>query len=142
MINKVLLIGRLGKDPEIRHFENNARVANFTLATNERYTDRNGQRQELTEWHDIAVWGNQADIAMNYLKKGSLVYVEGRLKRRSWEDKDGNKRSTVEIVADLFKMLERKEEGMSHPTNEYTQVAQPTESNDKKQETQNDDLPF
>lgn len=111
MINKVMLIGRLGKDPELRAFEGNKKVANFTLATNERYTDKSGNKQDITDWHNLAVWGVQADIAEKYLKKGMLVYIEGRLKSRSWEDKDGVKKYTTEVVVDNFKMLESRKDG-------------------------------
>ncbi len=106
MINKVILVGRLGKDPEIRAFEGNRKVANFTLATNERYTDKSGNKQEITDWHNLAIWGAQAEIAEKFLKKGMLIYIEGRLKSRSWEDKDGVKKYTTEVVVDSFKMLE------------------------------------
>lgn len=106
MVNKVTLIGRLGKDPEIRAFEGNRKVANFTLATNERYTDKSGNKQEITDWHNLAIWGAQAEIAEKFLKKGMLIYIEGRLKSRSWEDKDGVKKYTTEVVVDSFKMVE------------------------------------
>lgn len=113
MVNKVILIGRLGKDPEVRAFEGNRKVANFTLATNERYTDKSGNRQDITDWHNLAVWGAQAEIAEKYLKKGMQIYVEGRLKSRSWEDKDGVKKYTTEVVVDNFKMLEGRKDGES-----------------------------
>ena len=87
MINKVTLVGRLGKDPEIRHFDNNSSVCNFTLATSESYTDREGKRIEQTEWHNLAIWRKGlVDVAEKYLKKGHLVYVEGKLRTRSWDD--------------------------------------------------------
>lgn len=110
MLNKVILIGRLGKDPEVRTFEGTRKVANFSLATSEVYKDKNGQRQESTEWHNIAIWGPQAEIAEKYLKKGMLLYVEGSIKTRSYE-KDGVKKFVTDIQADTFKMLERKEDG-------------------------------
>lgn len=116
MINKVILVGRLGKDPEIRAFEGNRKVANFTLATNERYTDKSGNKQEITDWHNLAIWGAQAEIAEKFLKKGMLIYIEGRLKSRSWEDKDGVKKYTTEVVVDSFKMLEGRKDGDTSPT--------------------------
>lgn len=116
MINKVILVGRLGKDPEIRAFEGNRKVANFTLATNERYTDKSGNKQEITDWHNLAIWGAQAEIAEKFLKKGMLIYIEGRLKSRSWEDKDGVKKYTTEVVVDSFKMLEGRKDGDTYPT--------------------------
>jgi len=109
MINKVMLIGRLGKDPEVRHFENNSSVCNFSLATGEVYTDKEGNRIEQTEWHNIAIWRKGlVDIAEKYLKKGHLVYLEGKLRTRNWDDPNGNKRYTTEVVVDNFRMLEQK----------------------------------
>ena len=105
-VNKVILIGRLGKDPEVRHLESGTAVANFTMATTESYRDRNtGERKEITDWHNIVLWRGLADVAEKYLKKGNLVYIEGKLKTRSWEDKDGNTRYTTEVVADNMTML-------------------------------------
>ena len=114
MINKVTLVGRLGKDPEVRHFDNNSSVCNFTIATSESYTDKEGQRIEQTEWHNLAIWKKGlVDVAEKYLKKGHLVYVEGKLRTISWDDQSGNKRYTTEVVVDLFKMLEKREGGNS-----------------------------
>lgn len=110
MINKVTLVGRLGKDPEVRHFDNNSSVCNFTVATSESYTDREGKRIEQTEWHNLAIWRKGlVDVAEKYLKKGHLVYVEGKLRTRSWDDQSGNKRYTTEVVVDSFKMLEKRD---------------------------------
>lgn len=106
-INKVILVGHLGKDPEIRHMEGGVTKASFPLATSEYYT-KDGQRVELTEWHNIVVWRGLADVAEKYLHKGKLVYVEGKLRTRSWDDKDGNKRYITEVVADNFTMLGRR----------------------------------
>jgi single-strand DNA-binding protein len=108
-VNKVILVGNLGKDPEIRHLEGGTAVTNFTLATSESYKDKSGQRVEQTEWHNIVVWRNLAEIAEKYLKKGSTIYLEGKLRTRSWEDKDKVKRYTTEIVADSFTILSKKE---------------------------------
>jgi single-strand DNA-binding protein len=111
MVNKVQLIGRLGKDPEIRTFEGNNKIANFTLATNERYKDKTGNMVDVTDWHNVVVrFTKQAEIAEKYLKKGMLVYIEGKLKNRSWDDKDGNKKYITEVVVDSFNMLERKDD--------------------------------
>jgi len=105
-VNKVILVGRLGRDPETRYTSGGQAVANFTLATDETYKDRSGERQKRTEWHRIVLWGKLAEIAQQYLKKGQLVYVEGRLQTRQWEDKrDGQKRSTTEIVGNVMRML-------------------------------------
>lgn len=106
-INKVILVGHLGKDPEIRHMEGGVSKAAFPLATSEFYT-KDGQRVEQTEWHNIVVWRGLADVAEKYLHKGKLVYVEGKLRSRSWEDKEGNKRYITEVVADNFTMLGRR----------------------------------
>jgi single-strand DNA-binding protein len=111
-VNKVILIGNLGKDPEVRHLENGAVVANFPLATSEVYTDRaTGEKKENTDWHDIVVWRGLAEVAEKYLKKGYKVYVEGKLKKRSWQDKEGNTRYTTEVVADEMTILSRPEGG-------------------------------
>ena len=104
-VNKVILVGRLGRDPETRYTGGGQAVANFTLATDESYRDRNGERQKRTEWHKIVVWGKQAEIAQQNLKKGSLVFIEGRIQSREWQDKEGQKRTSFEIVATNFRML-------------------------------------
>ena len=111
MINKAILIGNVGQDPEIRYtgdVNNGAKVATFRLATTERYRDRNGNLQEHTEWHNIVVWRNTADVVEKYVKKGTQVYVEGRIRTRSWDDQSGNKRYTTEIMADTLQLLGRK----------------------------------
>ena len=110
-VNKVILVGRLGRDPETRYTGGGQAVANFSLATDETYKDRNGERQKRTEWHKIVVWGKQAEIAQQYLKKGSLIFVEGRIQSREWQDKEGQKRTSFEIVANNFRMLGGRAEG-------------------------------
>lgn len=106
MINKVILVGNLGRDPEVRSTQSGTAVANFSLATSRRWTDREGQRQDETEWHKVVVWGRQAEIAGQYLRKGKQIYLEGRLQTRSWEDRQtGEKRWTTEIVCENFQML-------------------------------------
>lgn len=111
MVNKVILVGRLGKDPETRYTSSGQAVCNFTMATDETYKDRAGERQKRTEWHRIVVWAKQAEIAQQYLRKGSLIYLEGRIQTRQWDDKEGQKRSTTEIVANNFRMLGGRGEG-------------------------------
>ena len=106
-VNKVILVGRLGKDPDLRYTASGTAVANFTLATSERYKDRNGESQEKTEWHNIVVWRNLAEICGKYLKKGKQVYIEGKIQTRSYDDRDGNKRYITEVVADQMQMLGR-----------------------------------
>ena len=104
-INKVILIGNLGRDPEVRFTQGGAAIANLNLATNEVWNDRNGQRQERTEWHRVVVFGKQAEIAREYLTKGRQIYVEGSLQTRQWEDKEGQKRYTTEVRCQRFVML-------------------------------------
>ena len=110
-INKVILIGNLGRDPEVRYTQGGSAVANLNLATNEVWNDKSGQKQERTEWHRVVVWGKQAEIAKEYLTKGRQVYVEGSLQTRQWEDKDGQKRYTTEIRCQRFVMLGGRGEG-------------------------------
>jgi len=111
-VNKVILVGRLGRDPETRYTSGGQAVANFTLATDESYKDRSGERQKRTEWHRIVLWGKLAEIAQQYLKRGSLVYLEGSIQTRQWDDKrDGSKKQTTEVVANTLKMLSGRSEG-------------------------------
>ncbi|MDY6001885.1 MAG: single-stranded DNA-binding protein [Candidatus Cryptobacteroides sp.] len=136
-LNKVMLIGNVGKDPEIRYLDGggqnnpNAKVANFTLATSERYRDRNGNPQERTEWHNIVAWRNSADIAEKYVKKGTQLYIEGKLRTRDWTDQSGNKRYTTEVYVDSMQLLGRKSDnpGASEGGQQYgsqTQYGRPT----------------
>jgi len=113
MINKVTLIGNLGKDPEIRHFEGGSKVTQFSVATNENYQDRNNEWQTKTEWHRIVCWGAMAERAEKQLKKGGLVFIEGKISSRKWQDKEGVERTSVDIVAATFRSLERRESGAS-----------------------------
>jgi single-strand DNA-binding protein len=109
-VNRVILIGNLGKDPEVQHLEGNIAVAKFPLATTETHKDKNGNLVSQTEWHTIVLWRGLAELALKYLHKGSLVYIEGRLRTRNWEDKDKNKRSITEIVGDNLVMLDKRKE--------------------------------
>lgn len=137
-VNKVILIGNLGKDPEVRHLENGAVVANFPLATSETYKDRNsGERKTQTDWHNIVMWRGLAEVAEKYLKKGNSVYVEGKLRTRSWEDKDGNTRYTTEVVADNMTMLGRASDGSG-----VSQSNDQTNNDVSAFEDDTDDLPF
>ena len=122
MINKAILIGNVGQDPEIRYtgdVNNGTKVATFRLATTERYRDRSGNLQEHTEWHNIVVWRNTADVVEKYVKKGTQVYVEGRIRTRSWDDQTGNKRYVTEIVADTLQLLGRRPEGQGQQQGGY-----------------------
>lgn len=109
-LNKVLLIGNVGRDPEIRHLEGGASVASFSLATTERYKDRSGETREITEWHNIVAWRQLADLAGRFIKKGSQIYVEGRIRSRSWDDANGQKRYITEILADRIQLLGRRDD--------------------------------
>jgi len=145
-VNKVILIGNLGKDPEVRHLENGATVANFSIATSESFNDKNtGERREITDWHNIVVWRGLAKIVEQYLKKGSKVYIEGKLKTRSWQDENNNTRYTTEVVADNMTMLSRADAqnnaggGSNYPpTKEITPVTPVTQIKSEPE----DDLPF
>lgn len=108
-VNKVILIGNLGRDPEIKYLEGNVARTSFSLATTESYKDKNGNRVDQTEWHNIIMWRGLAETAEKILKKGTQVYIEGKLQTRQWTDKENNKRNTTEIVADSFIILQRKE---------------------------------
>lgn len=119
-LNKAMLIGRLGQDPGIRYTQSNTAVANFSIATSQRYKDRNGDQQETTEWHRIVAWGRLAEIIQEYVKKGSLIYVEGPLQTREWEDKDGVKKYTTEIKALSMQMLDTKDSNRSEKSNSST----------------------
>lgn len=114
-VNRVMLIGNLGKDPDIQFLEGNIGVAKFSLATTETYKDKNGKLISQTEWHTVVLWRGLAELAQKYLHKGSLVYVEGRLKTRSWEDKEGNKKFATEIIGDNLIMLDKRSDGGSQP---------------------------
>ena len=110
-VNKAILVGNLGRDPEMRTTQNGQSVVNFTLATSENWTDKSGQRQERTEWHRIVVWGRTAEMCQQYLSKGRTVYIEGRIQTREWEDKDGNKRYTTEINANTVQFIGPRTDG-------------------------------
>ncbi len=148
MLNKVMLIGNLGRDPEIRHFEGGSKVTKFPIATNENYQDKSGEWQTRTEWHDIVCWGSQAERAEKQLRKGHLVFVEGRISKRKWQDKDGNDRYSTEIVSNTFKLLEKRDNNLTRgysedfPTaHDSFQAAEYTTGNDSTDQA-DDDLPF
>ena len=148
MVNKVILIGNLGRDPEVRHLESGATVAKFSVATNESYRDKNGEWQKITEWHDVVVWRALAERAERDLKKGKMVYIEGKLTHRKWQDKDGIDRYTTEVVANTFRLLERRESSSGYssdfPTEEPIQMT-PKKAEPLAQEVtdlKEDDLPF
>ncbi len=127
-INKVILVGNLGKDPELRYTPSGAAVANFTLATSERYKDKNGEWVEKTEWHNIVAWRQLAEICGKFLHKGKQVYIEGKIQTRSYDDRDGNKRYMTEIIADQMQMLGRAgEEGGAPARSQEPRQSRPTQ---------------
>lgn len=130
-INKVILVGHLGKDPEVRHLDGNVSVASFPLATSESY-NKDGKRIEQTEWHNIVMWRGLADVAAKYLQKGKLVYIEGKLRTRSFEDKEGHKKYSTEIVAENFTLLGRKTDFEDTTINATTNTTTETESETPK----------
>ena len=149
-LNKVMLIGRLGQDPEVRYTQSNTAVATLSLATSERYKDGNGEQQERTEWHRVVAWGRLAEICQQYLSKGSLIFVEGPLQTRSWEDNQGQKRYTTEIKALQMTMLDRRggdQQNQTLPASQQDSLQQSTPMSsstpiDSSFDTMDDDLPF
>ena len=155
MINKVLLIGNLGRDPEIRRLESGAAVAKFSIATNENYKDKSGEWQTITEWHNIVAWRGLAERAERDLKKGGMVYVEGKLTTRKWQDKEGKDQYTTEVVALLLRSLERRESSAGasgsfpssndeFPASKVAESSAPMSTNSNANNTapKEDDLPF
>ena len=145
-VNKVILVGNLGKDPEVKHLDTGVSVANFSLATTETYNNKQGERVSQTEWHNVVLWRGLADIAEKYLKKGNSVYVEGKINTRKWEDKEGNTRYSTDIIAEKMTML-----GSRQDSNSTTNTTNTTSNNneDQSNNSQNinessnsDDLPF
>jgi single-strand DNA-binding protein len=147
-VNKVILVGRLGRDPETRYTSSGQAVCNFTLATDETYKDRAGERQKRTEWHRIVVWSKLAEIAQQYLRKGSLVYIEGRIQTRQWDDREGQKRTSVEIVANNFRMLGGRAEaaaaGVGAPAggDQGEPIPAPSPDDAPVSEVSDEDIPF
>ncbi|PKQ65673.1 single-stranded DNA-binding protein [Labilibaculum filiforme] len=139
-VNKVILVGNVGKDPEVKYLDNGVAVCNFSLATSETYNNKNGEKVTQTEWHNIVFWRKLAEIAETYVKKGMQIYVEGQLRTRNWEDKDGVKRYTTEIFGTSMQMLGRKADNNSEPQTN-PEVAQHTVA-DSTEAEETDDLPF
>jgi single-strand DNA-binding protein len=143
-VNKVILVGNLGKDPELRRLESGALLARFSLATSEQYTDKlSGKRIENTEWHDVVTWRGLAEVAEKFLKKGMKVYVEGKLKKRAWTDKDGQQRYNVDVVADELTILS-KMEAKEKTKHSYTQenINKITSEIEDLENQSDDSLPF
>lgn len=142
-VNKAILIGRVGKDPEVRELDGGTTVASFSLATSEKYTNRNGERVEETQWHNIVVWRKLAEIVQRYVRKGQLLYLEGKITTRSWDDRDGNTRYTTEIVCSQMQMLgknERPDAGTEYLASESANVA--SKQGGSVIDEPGDDLPF
>ncbi len=147
-VNKVILVGNVGKDPEVRHLDTGVAVANFSLATSESYTAKNGEKVSTTEWHNIVLWRKLAEIAEKWIKKGDQLYIEGKIRTRSYDDKEGNKRYMTEIYGDTLRMLGKKSSPSepSSNTSAATTSVPPTEQKPVDPETNDDsgedDLPF
>lgn len=153
MVNRVILIGNLGKEPEVRRLESGAVVAKFSVATNENFKDKSGEWQKQTEWHDVVVWRSMAERAERDLKKGSMVYLEGKLVHRKWQDQEGKNRKTTEVVGNYFRILNRKETseaaGGYFPSSEdenkmssNSNAPAPVQTKEVKEPAADDDLPF
>jgi single-strand DNA-binding protein len=149
-VNKVILVGNLGRDPETRYTAAGQAVCNFTLATNETYKDRNGERQKRTEWHRIVAWGKKAEFAQQYLKKGSQIYVEGRIQSGEWTDKEGQKHTKYEIIANDFRFIGSKSDSAgagprstAAPAGDYDHEAPaPPAEEHASPEVTDEDIPF
>ena len=143
-LNKVMIIGNLGQDPEIRSFQNGGKVANLRIATSEQWKDKNtGERQERTEWHKIVLWGKVAEVAAKLLSKGKQVYIEGRLQTREWEDQSGGKRYTTEIIANQMQILSDKGEGGgTHEPPVHDRAGRRMPEGDGQPQGGFDDIPF
>lgn len=157
MINKVILVGNLGQDPEVRSLESGSKVAKFSVATNENYQDKSGEWQQITEWHNVVAWRGLAERAEKTLKKGGMVYVEGKLSTRKWQDQNGNDRYTTDVVARILRSLEKRESSGNSMANNFPSASDefPTSKiaeapikpaaaapAEKMQATEEDDLPF
>jgi single-strand DNA-binding protein len=143
-LNKAMIIGRLGQDPEVRYTQSNTAVANMSIATSERYKDKQGEWKENTEWHRVVAWGRTAEICQEYLKKGSQVYIEGPIQTRQWEDKDGQTRYTTEIKALTMTMLDSKSDGGGNVPDKPDSSQPVSSSVDLSEDFDDidDDLPF
>jgi single-strand DNA-binding protein len=145
-INKVILVGNVGKDPEVKHLDSETAVANFSLATSENYTNKNGEKVENTEWHNIVCWRRLATLAENYIRKGSQLYIEGRIRTRTFDGQDGTKKYITEIYADTIQLLGRKSEQGQVDVNKIQQQATvgepPVDTVSYNNGNTEDDLPF
>ena len=142
-VNKVILVGHVGQDPEVRYLDNNTPVCTLRMATSDVYKNKNGDRVTTTEWHSVVLWRGLAEVAEKYVKKGSQIYIEGKLRTRSWDDKDKNKRYTTEIVADVMQLLGKKTDEQSAPSQQVPHVDQTSDEKTQVDEPDiTNDLPF
>ena len=152
-VNKVILVGNVGKDPETRYLEGGTAVCSFSLATSETYRNKDGEKVTTTEWHNVVLWRGLAEVAEKYVKKGSQLFIEGRIRTRSWDDRDGNKRYTTEIIGDNMQMLGKRTDdgGQAAPSTTQASASQPVQGENFKAGNSNDlgensdgsdDLPF
>lgn len=146
-VNKAILVGFVGNDPEVRYLDSGTPVANFRLATSENYTNKAGEKVTQTEWHNIVLWRGLAEVAEKYIKKGTQVYIEGRIRTRSWDDRDGNKRYTTEIVADNLQMMGKRsdsavESSAVQDQGTYSPGTTESKENSTSEDNGADDLPF
>jgi single-strand DNA-binding protein len=144
-VNKAILVGYVGTDPEVRYLDSGTAVCNFRLATSEVYKNKNGEKVTTTEWHNVVLWRGLAETAEKYVKKGTQLYIEGRIKTRSWDDKDGNKRYTTEIICDILQMLGKKTD--EPPESQKQDKVSSSEDKEDKEDNnleieEADDLPF
>lgn len=142
MVNKVILIGNLGQDPELKYIASGTAVTTFSLATNERWTGKEGKKEERTEWHRIVVWGKLAELCSEYLSKGRTAFVEGRLQTREWQDKDGNKRYTTEIVASNVQFIGGRGENMGSSRTSHQSESPSPMQDFGPMDDMDDDIPF
>lgn len=146
-VNKAILVGNVGKDPEVRYLEGGTAVASFSLATSEVYRNKSGEKVTQTEWHNIVAWRHLAELAEKYISKGRQLYIDGRITTRSWDDKEGNKRYTTEIVANSIQLLGRKgddnaEGHATKPAAPKSEASKPEEPKFSEESVEEDDLPF
>jgi single-strand DNA-binding protein len=141
-LNKVMLIGHVGKDPEVRHLESGVPVVTIPIATTERYKDKNGELREQTEWHNVVLWRVLAEFSEKYVRKGKQVYVEGKLRSRSWEDQGGQKRYTTEVIADTIRLLGRKSDYEQQGGSAAVDKLAATPAEPVIEQGEGDDLPF
>lgn len=149
-VNKAILIGNVGKDPDVRYLDSGTPKCSFSLATSEVYKNKNGEKVTATEWHNIVLWRGLAEIAEKYVRKGSQIYIEGRIRTRSYDDKDGNKKYITEIVGDVLQLLGRRtddvtsapESSRSQESSGFTETSQPSPENINSEMNETDDLPF